>query len=228
LTQRVHRFCAESRGNKQILPLKWLHHQFNRVKMQNTHLKQQLRAHSQALRVGVSPTDRASATASIAARLAQLPAYRMARAVLGYCGDAQRGEIETLPLLQSLLESGKLLALPRVVGDVADGKMVLHEVVDLSQLQRSKLGLLEPPINALVMTLSTLDLIIIPGTAFDRKGNRLGAGGGFYDRLLAVKNHPTTVALAFDCQLVDAVPMQQHDVAMDFIITESQTIDCKT
>lgn len=195
--------------------------------MQNTHLKQQLRAHTQALRLRINAHDRALATSNIAAQLAQLTAYTSAQAVLGYCGNTQRGEIDTYPMLQTVLESGKLLALPRVEGGLGDGKMVLLQIADLKLLQPNKWGILEPSVGADVIALSALDLVIIPGTAFDRKGNRLGAGGGFYDRLLAVKNHPTTVALAFDCQLVDAVPVAQHDVSVDFIITESQTIDCR-
>ncbi len=210
-----------------ILPLKWSHQQIYRAKMQNTHLKQQLRAHTQALRLRISAHDRALATLKIAARLAQLPAYISAQAVIGYCGSTQRGEIDTHPMLQTVLESGKLLALPRVEGGLADGKMMLLQITDLKLLEPNRLGILEPPADADVIALSALDLIIIPGTAFDRKGNRLGAGGGFYDRLLAVKNHPKTVALAFDCQLVDCVPVAQHDVSVDFIITESQTIDCR-
>ena len=195
--------------------------------MRNTHLKQQLRAHAQALRLRISAHDRALATLNIAARLAQLPAYTTAKAVLGYCGSTQRGEIDTHPILKNLLESGKLLALPRVEGGLADGKMVLLQIADLTRLAPNQWGILEPPAIADVIGLSALNLIIIPGAAFDRKGNRLGAGGGFYDRLLATENRPTTVALAFDCQLMDAVPMQQHDVAIDFVITESQTIDCR-
>ncbi len=195
--------------------------------MQNSYLKQQLRERTRALCLGISDADRTVAQAAIAQQLGLLPAYQAASSILAYVGCKRLGEIETGPLLQSVLESGKLLALPRVKGLASAGQLSLHRVEQLISLEINKWGIFEPPVMAAAMTLTQIDLIILPGTAFDRNGNRLGAGGGFYDRLLMGEHHPTTVALAFDFQLVEAVPKLEHDVAIDFIITESQTIDCR-
>ena len=198
--------------------------------MQNIQSKQQLRAAVRAQHAQQSPALIAAATMKVGARLAQLPAYKSSCTVVGFCGATSRGEIDTKPMLQTLLETGKLLGLPRVEGRLADGNMRLLQIFKLDDLIAGNFGLLEPPATAPVLLPASIELIIVPGTAFDRKGNRLGAGGGFYDRFFSQHKFApqcVTVALAFDYQVVDAVPVQPHDVAIDFIITESQTIDCR-
>ena len=69
-----------------------------------------------------------------------------------------------------------------------------------------------------------LDLILVPGNAFDRTGNRLGRGGGFYDRILAQYPGAVPVGLCFDCRVVDSLPVEPHDRAVAWIITESQVL----
>jgi 5-formyltetrahydrofolate cyclo-ligase len=195
--------------------------------MQNNYTKQQLRAHVQAMRISLTAEVRAAAEHEIMMRLGKLPEFIAAKSILAYIGSIALGEIQTHAILQKVLESGKLLALPRVAGSIKSGLLSLHQVLDIQTLVCSKWGILEPEQEADEITLQELGLIIVPGTAFDHHGNRLGAGGGFYDRLLGGAVHSATVALAFDCQLVNAVPRQAHDVTIDIIITESQTIDCR-
>ncbi len=195
--------------------------------MKNNHTKQQLRTHIQAMRLSVPSEVRAAAEREIMERLGKLAEFIDAKSILAYVGNAVHGEIQTHAILQNVLESGKLLALPRVAGLLKAGILSLHHVLNINTLVRSKWGILEPEQETDEVVLNDIGLIIIPGIAFDRSGGRLGTGGGFYDRLLAGRICPTTVALAFDCQLVNAVPRQQHDVTIDIIITESQTIDCR-
>ncbi|MEK6967015.1 MAG: 5-formyltetrahydrofolate cyclo-ligase [Nanoarchaeota archaeon] len=82
----------------------------------------------------------------------------------------------------------------------------------------------QPPYSEENLT-KKFDVAIIPGIAFDEKGNRLGYGKGYYDRLLAGKK-ATKIGLAFDVQIVDEIPSESHDVKMDFIVTETRVIPC--
>jgi 5-formyltetrahydrofolate cyclo-ligase len=82
-------------------------------------------------------------------------------------------------------------------------------------------------------TIKDIDLVVIPGTGFDIKGNRLGYGGGYYDRLLSYESkqlaeveHITTIALAFEEQIGDEIPAEPHDIQVDMIITDKQLIRC--
>ena len=72
----------------------------------------------------------------------------------------------------------------------------------------------------------TPELVIVPGAAFDPSGGRIGYGGGYYDRFLGASG-ATTVALAFQCQLYEALPQDAHDKRVDMIVTEERTIDCR-
>lgn len=88
-----------------------------------------------------------------------------------------------------------------------------------ADLKPGKFGIPEPvePVRA-----GALNLILVPGIAFDRTGNRLGRGGGFYDRLLAEYPGATAIGLCFDFQLVDSLPVEPHDRPVNWIVTESQ------
>lgn len=108
----------------------------------------------------------------------------------------------------------KNIYLPRVNGD--DLEIIKYYP---GILHKGSYDIMEPEGNDTVSP-EILDLIIVPGVAFDRKGNRLGRGKGFYDRFLA-QTHATTVAVCFDCQLVDKIPTEPHDLPAQFIVTKS-------
>jgi len=104
--------------------------------------------------------------------------------------------------------------LPRVNGDDID--VVKFSTTDI---ETGSYNILEPTNNDLLDP-DELDLIIVPGVAFDRNGNRCGRGKGFYDRFLA-KTHAITIAVCFDCQLVDELPTEPHDIPAMHIVTNS-------
>lgn len=95
----------------------------------------------------------------------------------------------------------------------------------MDDLQRGQMNVWEPKPQCALITIAALDLILVPGLAFTRDGARLGRGGGYYDRLLA---HPTCrakrIAVAYDLQLVDHIPLELHDQRVHQIITESGLI----
>jgi 5-formyltetrahydrofolate cyclo-ligase len=135
-------------------------------------------------------------------------------------------------LLNDIIKSGKKLVLPVV--DASHKMLTLYEVKDTAHLRPGFMGIPEPEkdVNR-NMSLNEIDLVVIPGTGFDPKGNRLGYGGGYYDRLLSIESkqlakvkHITTVALAFEEQIGEDIPAEPHDIKVDMIITDNRLIQC--
>ena len=125
------------------------------------------------------------------------------------------------PNLKYLLDlTNKPRAFPRVINEAEmDFFMVKSDI----ELKRGAFGILEPTSNEKI-TWSDKDLVLIPGLAFDRKGNRLGSGKGFYDRYLAKFPNLIKVGVCFSFQLVDAVPHEEFDIPMNYVITENQAL----
>lgn len=135
-----------------------------------------------------------------------------------------RGEFPTHALNQQLLEKKNHLILP--VTSLRDG-LQLYEVHDTDHLVTSSFGIQEPsPERCRPVSLEEVDLVFLPGTAFDRSGGRIGFGGGFYDRLFATPPHPVLVALAHSFQILDHVPVGAHDVRCHWILTEDTILRC--
>jgi 5-formyltetrahydrofolate cyclo-ligase len=148
--------------------------------------------------------------------------FRSARTVLVYQSDAT--EVDTREILLACLDQGKRAGLPRV--DAEAKRLQALEVAEVARdLERSRYGFKEPLPDRPAIPLAELDLIVVPGRAFDSAGRRLGRGGGYYDRLLAQPGlRAVTAALAFDCQVVEHVPAAAHDRTVDLIVTESRTL----
>ena len=116
----------------------------------------------------------------------------------------------------------KRIYYPRVAGDELD----FFEVCTLDELVRGAFGVAEP-VSAEQISIAGLDLLMVPGVAFDLRGYRLGYGHGFYDRLLVEKPAGTiSVGLCFNLQLHDSLPIEAHDQALDYIATETRFIPC--
>lgn len=141
---------------------------------------------------------------------------------LSYAGFGS--EIDTLPFNRALIDRGVSLVLPRV--ERAAGGLVLYRVRDLdADLTPGVWGIPEPdPRRCAVVLPGGIDWMLVPGLVFDRRGGRVGYGGGYYDRLLPQLPRLKRIAAAFECQIVDAVPRGPHDVMMDRLITEAGTV----
>lgn len=138
-------------------------------------------------------------------------AYQNARTVYGYLPYNQ--EVRTVPILERALRDGKQVAVPKVYGD--DMKFILMD--DLSGTEKSAMGIPEPVSDGPVAEDKTA-LVLMPGVAFTRNGDRMGYGGGFYDRFLAQEpNHPT-VALCYDFQIVESLPTEEFDIPVDLVL----------
>ncbi len=165
--------------------------------------------------------DREARSARILQRLVERPEYQEARTVMCYVGVGT--EVATTPLIEAMFESGRRVVVPWCEPE----DLRLFELRSLGELEPAAFGLLEPPSSLRedadrLPGLEVVDLIVVPGVAFDRRGGRLGHGKGYYDRLLARRSPGTSaIALAFQCQIVDAVPMTDRDVPVDLVLTES-------
>ena len=140
--------------------------------------------------------------------------YRNARAVFCYVGTER--EINTRPLLERILEDGKILAVPRCIGR---GVMKACRITDLSILKPGTMGILEPPLCCEEFVPEQLDLALVPCLTCSREGVRLGYGGGFYDRYLR-KTEAFRACLVRSKLIEEAIPEEAHDLKMNAVITE--------
>ena len=134
-------------------------------------------------------------------------------------------EIDTKTIIRKALEDGKNIYVPRT-----NYNTKLMEAVKISSLENlieDKYGILQPTESRLAVELEEIDLIIMPGVAFDNNGGRMGYGGGFYDRYMSkCSKNIQKISLAYDFQILDDVPMDSHDTRVNFIITENKEIVC--
>lgn len=158
---------------------------------------------------------------SIIEKLIQVPAYQNAKSVLFYVSLSE--EVDTHFAISQALAQGKKVFVPRMNGD----EMTLHRIHDFKELQFGAFGVLEASLEAEEAQPSELDLIIVPGLGFDTRGHRIGYGKGHYDRLLK-QTHGYTVGLAFDEQVIEKVPEEEHDVPLNCLITEAQILHFKS
>ncbi len=152
-----------------------------------------------------------------------LPEYAQAGTVMFYIDV--RSEVRTRHDLELALQSGKTIIVPWCNDD---GELELFRLASMDELEVGMYKILEPrkelrSLPEKQVNVEELDLIMVPGVAFDRRGARMGHGKGYYDKLLqhARKNTPL-IALAFECQLFEQIPVADHDIFMDKIITEDQ------
>lgn len=181
---------------------------------EKTRLRQEILARRDA------EPDRPHRSRLIVERILNLPEYEAAALVSAFVGVGT--EVETLPLIETALARGKRVAVPWV-----DGRILrLFDLGSVGELSPAPFGLLEPPPDlradpAREVNPDDVDLFVVPGVAFDREGGRLGHGRGYYDGLLArARAEAPFVAAAFECQLVERVPMTPRDVPVDMIATE--------
>jgi phosphoribosylglycinamide formyltransferase-1 len=159
---------------------------------------------------------------SIMDRFLRLPQFNSANLLLLYASKGS--EVHTDGIIMSALSLGKRLALPRT--DKEARTLELYEIKSISELEKGAFGIPEPkPIAERRVQPEQIELAVVPGISFDSRGHRLGYGMGYYDSLLK-KVPGSKIGLAYDFQLVDRVPEEPHDIAVDVIVTENQTIDC--
>ena len=157
-------------------------------------------------------------------RISQLPEFINAKTIFFY--TSFRSEVDTMDMIKVSLNTGKLIVLPKV--DKENNRLKLYEIKNMNELARGYMWILEPFVSEdRLRDLDDIDLIIIPGAAFDIYGNRLGYGAGFYDMLLSkMEKKIPIVAPAYEEQIVEKIPAEPHDIKVDKIVTDKKVIDC--
>ena len=154
-------------------------------------------------------------------RLISLPEFRKASAVMFYVSIGN--EARTDVIMEHSLGEWKRVIVP--FSDRRNKTIIPSEISSLNDMETGSFGIPEPrepkPFNA-----AGIDLVIVPGIAFDRSGNRIGYGHGYYDNFLKTSG-AKKVALAYEFQIVDEIPDSGNDIKMDAIVTEERVIDCR-
>ncbi len=153
----------------------------------------------------------------IAQRVLKLPVFVRAKTILLYAPVHR--EVDTRRIFSAAVHGGKCVAFPKVKGKTLQAR----QVKNWKELKKGAFGVLEPNGRAKRVQAKELDLVLVPGVAFDRQGHRLGYGKGFYDRFLKQLNPKTaTVGLAYAFQVVNKIPRQPHDVKVQRVVTEKR------
>lgn len=152
----------------------------------------------------------------ITKRIIESDIFKKANCIFCYCSFDT--EINTMDIIKYALQNNKTVCVPKTI---SNGIMTANIITSLDDLEQGNYGILEPKANC--KQIDDIDLCIVPCLAVDRNGNRLGYGGGYYDRFLARTNSKKAV-LCYDDRIIDNVFCQQHDIPCDFIFTESQVI----
>ncbi len=150
-------------------------------------------------------------------RLFALPEFRRAKVLMFYV--SKDGEVETMPMIEAALAGGKVVLVPVV--QVREKKMVVSKIMDPNKdLVKGPYGIYQPKAHLEVYHPRLIDLAIVPGVAFDEKGNRLGRGMGYYDKfLVGLRRKVPKIGLAFDFQVIKQLPALSHDQPVTTLLT---------
>ena len=184
--------------------------------------KKELRNRMKKIRDDISGEEKLRLSERMAESLFIMPEYKVAENILTYVSFGS--EINTNPIIKDALQRGKYVGVPRI-----DQKtMNFYQIQDLEELSHGFYGILEPDDTHIEMFEPKSALVIVPGLVFDRNMNRIGYGGGYYDRFLSrpfAQNY-LKIAFAFEFQVMDELPfVDPYDVPLDKIITESHVYD---
>lgn len=142
------------------------------------------------------------------------PLFQQAKAI--YCYIDYRKEVATRQIIEEAWKLQKKVAVPKVDGDYMD----FYYIRDYSDLEEGYKGILEPKDTSVASDNEAL--VIVPGVAFDHRGNRIGYGKGYYDKYLSSHTDCRTIAVCFELQMSAHIPEEHHDIHPDIIITEEQ------
>lgn len=179
--------------------------------------KKSLRALIKEQKKKLLPQDVDARTKQILEQLTNCKEYQLATRIYTYVNYNQ--EVNTTMLIQRAIKEGKQVLVPRVQGDV----MEFYEIFDQNDLESGAYGILEPVSRCKADSIHS-GMMIMPGLAFDRKHHRIGYGGGYYDKYLALHPDFYKIALCFDFQIVPCVPFEEQDIPVDCIISEQEIL----
>jgi len=162
----------------------------------------------------------------IADKLINFDKYQQSEKIMLYI--ATKLEVQTQEIIESAQKDNKRIYIPLIIQKKHD---LIPSLVDdfEKELALGNLGIVQPKEEFYrLISPSILDLVIVPGIAFTQQGHRLGRGGGYYDRFLnKLERHTYSVALAFEMQMIEKIPLEETDIPVDCIITEKRIIRVK-
>jgi len=175
-------------------------------------------------RDGLSQDEVAERSEAIRKRFLRTSFYRRADTILFYFPKGK--EVDTAPMIRQAMAEGKTVVLP--ITEPSTKALRLCAVKDLdADLIMGRYGIKEPsPARCRQLALDGIGLIVAPAVAVDERGNRLGYGLGYYDRLLAAYKG-RTAAVVYDFQVLERIPAESHDIPIGNIVTESRTVACR-
>ena len=179
--------------------------------------KKELRKTIRELKRTITPTLACSSSNAVLHHLKGIAAFKESKNILLY--SSLPDELDTAAIINACLSQGKDIYLPRVEGD----DIVILKAND-THLAIGSYNIYEPTGDNVITDKSIIDVAIIPGMAFDKNGNRLGRGKGYYDRFLS-DFKGTKIGLGYDFQLLDSIPTEAHDKCMDWIVTPNAIIE---
>lgn len=186
--------------------------------------KQCLRSEMRKIRRELSTEQVITLSKLIADHFCSWPVYQNCKTVMFYLATSD--EVQTDFIISDALGRGKTVGVP-VLGKKY-GEMTVAEITSLDELVVGKCGLKMPaPEKSKDISPASLNLVVVPAAAFDRAGNRLGLGAGYYDRFLPEAGSSVLIGLAWECQLTDNLPNEPHDVRMQYLLTENGLIICE-
>lgn len=176
--------------------------------------KQRLRRTIRELESQLSPRYLEASGQAIAVHLLAMPEYRAAGTVFCFAGFGR--EVDTRPILEDALGSGKTLCVPLCA---CPGRIALRRITGLDQLTPGAFGIPEPPADSAPVETDEVDFAVLPCVTCDRAGRRLGRGGGYYDRFLA-RYRGGAVLLCREKLLREEIPVEPHDYPVPWVLTE--------
>lgn len=188
--------------------------------------KASLRKEQLLRRNSIPPQVRKVKSSAIVTLLEALDEIKNAGTVLLFASF--RSEVDMTGMISSSLAASKRVILPKV--DAATGTLQLYEISSPADLVPGYMGIPEPAgaADSRPCDINDIDVVIIPGACFDEEGNRVGYGGGYYDRLLAgLQKTIPVIAPAYEEQIVDEVPAEPHDIKVGVIVTDRRVIRCR-
>lgn len=187
-------------------------------------MKHSIRNNVLQMRESHPANERGEKSREIMKRLLSLDDFSDAITVMLYVSI--KGEVETREIIRDCLSIGKKVAVP--IADKENRTLSVAEIKSLEDLREGSFSILEPSEDFVrLLNPEEVDVVIVPGIAFDRKGNRIGYGFGYYDNFLkTVRPDCRIIALAYELQIVEDVPVDSNDVKIGKIVTEKRVIDC--
>ncbi len=183
--------------------------------------KKSIRARIIGMRDGLSPVEIDKKSYSIAEKL--YSDYRLKKAETIFIFTSFGSEVDTHRIIEKLLSTGRSVCIPKIM---RKHLMAAVRIGSLEELRPNKFGILEP-VEGEKVDPQEIDLIVVPGVAFDRRGYRIGYGGGFYDAFMSKIPGVDKIALAYDLQLIDRIDNEGWDIRVDTLITESSAYHFK-